>query len=955
MSALWLRRWSTAKQALVMTAVLVVGPVATILVIDSWLLYTGGVREAEQILKDGSEELARTIDRMHEVHIAQSRLIAGLPELRRYCESDVEGRAAAQASVRELLSAFSSADPDVAAAVIVGPEGLVWASSLPGGEGVGVRTRSFFAHAVVGQTTVSDPFLAPAIAGDSLVVGYLTVPQANSGGPACMVGVFARMENTTLLIAEAGGFGGTGSFAVLLDPSGIRLARSDGKYVLRPSGPLPEAERAAAIEEGRFGPQTASVLAAPAGDPKLFELSREEIGDGRAFWGSTAGEDEPALTIARRLQRVPWTLAVRVPRSTVLAPVFVDLGKQLFAILLVGSFAGTAIWLVARAAIRRLAEMASTADAIAGGRLDLRVDDLGADELADVGRRFNAMVSALGQQQATLEGRVEDRTAALTLLNTELEAQKNELIAQWEELHAQAAEIERKSAQVEQADRLKSEFLSNVSHELRTPLNAVIGFSDLLLASSDPELSAEHRSFADAIGSAGRHQLALINDILDFSKIESGYLTLSPESVPVDESIALACDSIRVIASRRNVVLEIKPAESMRVLADPRRLHQILLNLLSNAVKFSPEGGSVELSWNELDNMVAVEVADRGPGIPDALWPLLFEPFQQAASPLVKQHEGTGLGLAISRRLVRMQGGELGAAARFGGGLVLRFTLPRSGPEDALAQADGHALSAAPDTVSGRSVLLIDDDPAVSRLLGEMLASRGMDVRHAATGAEGLAMVAHRPPDVVIVDLRLPDTTGLQVVASIRGTASGRSLPLLVFTAADLSEDGQRALKGHGAVVVQKGQATEADVVMAIQRALSGTAPDLSGGSDRGVLVVDDHDLNRVLVRATLERAGIVVREAASATEAFHVIAESRPGLILMDLAMPGIDGYEAIVRLKGDVATADIPIVALTALAMRRDEVAALEAGADAFLTKPFNPARLVKLVREFLNGTTR
>lgn len=259
--------------------------------------------------------------------------------------------------------------------------------------------------------------------------------------------------------------------------------------------------------------------------------------------------------------------------------------------------------------------------------------------------------------EADLERRVADRTA---------------------ELAAAIAELERKNLAVERADKVKSEFLSTMSHELRTPLNSVIGFSDLLLEMDDEALPTRQRHFVQAIGKAGRHQLALITDILDLSKIEAGHLRLTPGVLGVEAMLTGASDAIAPQAGRKGVTVTTTTDPELCVTADAARLHQVLLNVLSNAVKFSPEGSAVEVSAVADGPMVRFEVADVGPGVPPELWSRLFQPFEQAESAQNRRNEGTGLGLAISRRLIKAQGGEIEAQDRAGGGLVVRFTLPRA-------------------------------------------------------------------------------------------------------------------------------------------------------------------------------------------------------------------------------------------------------------------------------------
>ncbi len=433
--------------------------------------------------------------------------------------------------------------------------------------------------------------------------------------------------------------------------------------------------------------------------------------------------------------------------------------------------------------------------------------------VADLGRvidgqsaehvRLQAETARRARLEAELEQRVAKRTADLAAANTELERQK---------------------MAIEQADRVKSEFLSTMSHELRTPLNSVIGFSDLLLEMDSMALPGKQRRYVEAIRKAGHHQLALITELLDHSKIEAGHLRLTPSALAVGPVLASACDVIAPQASTKRIVILPHSEPALWVLADPARLHQILLNLLSNAVKFGPDGSTVTITAAATGGLVGFEVRDEGPGVPAEMWPRLFQPFQQAESSFSRRHEGTGLGLAICRRLVEAQGGQIAARPGAPVGLVVAFTLP--------AAADPGSAEA----------------PAVE------------------------------------------EPSGIR-----------------------------------------------------------------AGPGLRRVLIVDDHEPNRALVRAILEAREFTVIEADSGLAALDLARRGRPALILMDIAMPGMDGLEATRRLKLDPATSAIPVVAISALASSSNEGAAADAGVHAFLSKPLNGAKLIRTIRQALGDTPR
>lgn len=960
-----MKRWrftdlSEAAQAAVLTAMSVGLPLVGLAVASGALLYSRMTVGAERLLATQLDDVVAQIDGVNEAHLREVRALGAQPRTGEYCAADEAGRAGLQGGARDVLGAFAGAGDAVATVNILSPTGIVWVSTNQAVEGVDASNRAFIVSAMGGDEAVGDIFRSIAAAGGVLMMGFAAPVRDGTGAVRCVVVVSTQAGELTNILGRNAEFAGAGSYTVLLDAHGVRMSHSSRQeFVLHPTGAIPPEEAMTMVRERRFGEETAALLAAPVLDQRLFELARapELPTDAPAFWGPAPAPVGTSLTIVRRIRTAPWTLVARIPEEEVLGPVWAVLRRQA-AFGAVGLVVALAVALAAaRERVRRVSAMAAAADEVAAGQLTARIVIQGSDELARVAGRFNLMVASLQVHRNTLEARVAERTAALAAANVELGAQKEELRAQGDELRAQrdelqaqAAELLQRNTAVETANRLKSEFLSNMSHELRTPLNSVIGYADLLTDADGEPLSSRQREFAEAIGKAGRHQLALISDILDLSKIEAGHLRLSPEVLSVVDVLRAARDAVIPQARRKQTTLTMGSVASRGVLADPARLHQILLNLLSNAVKFSPHASNVDITAVDVGEQIVFEVADRGPGLADELWARLFQPFQQGDSPLVKRHEGTGLGLTICRRLVEAHGGSIDARPRPGGGLIVRFTM-------AAARDAGMASPVATSITTIRRVLVIDDDPAVAALLAGILSDHGFAVESAPTGEAGLKRVATGAPDLCIIDLRLPGANGFDVLTQLRGTPAGASLPVVVFSGADLQDHEIIRLRNHAAVLVRKGDVSALELVSGIQRALRGAtvAADARAAGAPRVLVVDDHDMNRALTRAVLEARGFQVLEASDAVTGLQVAGTQLPSIVLMDLAMPGMDGLEAIRRLKADPSTSDLPVVALTALAMRRDEEAAKAAGADAYLTKPIEAELLVRTILRILAGVSR
>ncbi|MDH4051275.1 MAG: PAS domain S-box protein [Rubrivivax sp.] len=362
------------------------------------------------------------------------------------------------------------------------------------------------------------------------------------------------------------------------------------------------------------------------------------------------------------------------------------------------------------------------------------------------------------------------------------------------------------------ASRAKGDFLSRTSHELRTPLNAILGFGQLL--EGDPTLAAHHQAQLQEMMRAGHHLLTLINDVLDLARIESGALQLSLESLSLAE---LAADGVRMVASlaaSRGVQVHLSTMGGLEVRADRRRLQQVLLNLLSNAIKYNRDGGHVDVSAERVAGGVRIAVADTGPGVPPERQAGLFQPFQRLGAEYGNV-EGTGMGLAISQQLVELMDGRIGFAGVPEGGARFWVELPAASQATMAeaACADGSQPRARPATRGERRVLYIEDN-AVNQLLVEQIASRHDSLRllTAQTGQQGLALAAAEPPDLILLDIHLPDLDGYAVLERLRADPVTREVPVFALTADAMSGDAERARqKGFAGYLTKPLDVTQMD------------------------------------------------------------------------------------------------------------------------------------------------
>jgi signal transduction histidine kinase/DNA-binding response OmpR family regulator len=493
-------------------------------------------------------------------------------------------------------------------------------------------------------------------------------------------------------------------------------------------------------------------------------------------------------------------------------------------------------------------------------------------------------------------------------------------------------ELERKSGELEAASRHKSEFLASMSHELRTPLNAVIGFSEVLLERMFGDLNERQEEYLRDIWDSGRHLLELLNDILDLSKVEAGRMQLERSPFSVSDALESCLSQVRARAAQQRILLRHDVAPNVGLLdADELRFKQVLLNLLSNAVKFTPAGGTVAVDVTTDGAALTVSVADTGIGIAPEDRDRIFESFQQGGRGAAQQ-EGTGLGLTLSKRIVELFGGEMWLDSEVGVGSTFGFTVPvatqavDTGSGTETIASDGRPL-----------VVVIEDDRRSLDLLTLYLESAGLRVLGVGDGVAGMAAVRRTLPAAVVLDIRLPDLDGWEVLAALKADPETVAVPVVVVSMVD--ERGKGFALGADEYLVKP--ASREDVLSALAR--------VRALPERGtVLAIDDDPLAVDLVKAVLQPAGWTVVSATDGATGIAAARSRRPAAILLDLLMPGIDGFAVVEALRTDPETSSIPIVILTAKAMSPVEKDRLRGRISYVAHKgEFDPALLVDLVR--------
>ena len=657
-------------------------------------------------------------------------------------------------------------------------------------------------------------------------------------------------------------------------------------------------------------------------DEKEFPLARDSFGNRGDF--ERGGDLVVISQVEEQGVRIGAVAVKAVFRDPIRAKLS-EYGNIIVMVVLVSLLVGFLVSYKLQALISGpIRELATTARMVSEKKdYSLRAQRHTGDEVGFLIDSFNEMLAAVQQRTVELHREKEKTEEANRTLEHKVEQRTSELARATIE-----AQVAREAA--ETANQTKSAFLANMSHELRTPLNAIIGYSEMLEEEARDMGAEVFLADLPKIHSAGKHLLGLINDVLDISKIEAGKMELFVESFDPSKLVQEVVNTITPLVEKNKNVLNLEcPAPLGTMRSDVTKVRQALFNLLSNACKFTSDGTMtlrVERVAEYGKDWLIFKVRDSGIGMTQEQMAKLFQAFTQADAGTTRKYGGTGLGLAITKRFCQMMGGDVTVESEHGKGSVFTIRLPAEVPTTA---TETTALPKEPVVTfdlpeDASRILVIDDDPTVRDLMKRLLKKEGYRVQTASGGREGLRIAREFKPDAITLDVMMPEMDGWSVLSAIKADAELVDIPVIMLSMIDDKNMGFTL--GASDYLTKPIQRDHLASILKKYRKDHPTS---------AVLVVEDDKMIRQMVCSMLEREGMTVEEAENGKIALEKVTVSRPAMILLDLMMPEMDGFEFLTEIRRNKDWEDIPVIIITAKELTNDDQRRLNGHVEKILQK--------------------
>ncbi len=529
---------------------------------------------------------------------------------------------------------------------------------------------------------------------------------------------------------------------------------------------------------------------------------------------------------------------------------------------------------------------------------------------------------------------LENQARELQLQAIELKQQSDELKLTSDNLHEQNIELELQSKEVEEANKLKSEFLSNMSHELRTPLNSINALSKVLIAQSATKLSVDEKNYLKIIERNGQRLLSLINDILDLSKVEAGKMDIQLKTFSLGTALNFTIESLQPLADEKGLEINFISEENLKIESDEGRLHQVFTNIIGNAIKFTDKG-EINIRAELVNGTFVIEVQDTGIGIDKDVIPYIFSEFRQADGSTSRKYEGTGLGLAIAKKILLALNGNITCHSEVGMGSTFTIEIPEHW-DYKLAKPFNLNIETGPYP-GEKTILVVDDDKRFAEQLGRKIKSEGFNVIYANTGKDAIKLAIQHIPFAITLDIVMPEMDGWEVLQYLNGNKATSDIPVIIVSGSDESETSSAL----GAIGYLQKPIEENALLHEIRKV---------NQSAKKIVIIDDNDVDILNLSKAISNDRFKIKSFNSGKDCLKHLSEEIPDILILDLMMPGMDGFEVIKEIRTNDKFMGLPIIIVTAKDLSTEEKQFLNRNATKILSKSAVSGNLASEVRDIL-----